>query len=65
MVYALPIPDSFKQFHIIQLEMFNAIVALKVCAHCWQDNKINLYCDNMAVVEVITSEKTRDPFSGH
>ena len=62
MVYALPFPELFKQFYITQLEMFNVIVALKVSARCWQDKKITLYCDNMAVVEIITSGKTRYEF---
>ena len=62
MVYALPLPASFTQFHITQLEMLNVIVALKVWANVWQDKKITLYCDNMAVVEVVTTGKTRDPF---
>ena len=62
MVYALALPDCFKQFHITQPEMLNVIVALKAWAYYWQDKKIKLYCDNMAVVEVITSGKTRDPF---
>ena len=62
MVYALPLPASFSQFHITQLEMLNVIVALKVWANLWQDKKITLYCDNMAVVEVLTTGKTRDPF---
>ena len=62
MVYALPLPQSFSQFHITQLEMLNVIVALKVWAQYWQDKKITLYCDNMAVVEVITSGKTKDSF---
>ena len=62
MVYALPLPDNFCQFHITQLKMLNVIFALKVWATFWQDKKIMLYCDNMAVVEVITTGNTRDAF---
>ena len=62
MVYALPLPESFVEFHITQLEMLNVIVALKVWSTVWQNKKITLYCDNMAVVDVITTGKTRDSF---
>ena len=37
MVYALPLPESFHEFHITQLEMLNVIVALKVWSTVWQN----------------------------
>ena len=35
MVYAVPSPDHFTDFHITQLEMLNIVVALKVWANLW------------------------------
>ena len=63
-VYSLPLPDNFSNLHITQLEMLNVIVALKVWAKNWANQRITLYCDNLAVVEVLNSGKTRDAFLG-
>ena len=62
MVYALPIPPQFHHLHITQLEMLNVVVALKVWASAWSDRTIDIKCDNLAVVEVLTSGKTKDTF---
>ena len=62
MVYALPLGDQFSHLHITQLEMLNIIVALKVWSNLWQNKKVKIKCDNLAVVEVLNSGKTRDPF---
>ena len=39
MVYALPQSGKFPDVHIAQLEMLNVIVALKVWATAWKNNK--------------------------
>ena len=44
--------------------MINILVALKVWAYQWKDKKIRIKCDNMAVVEVLTSGKTKDGVLG-
>ena len=44
--------------------MINILVALKVWAYQWKDKKIHVKCDNMAVVEVLTSGKTKDATLG-
>ena len=48
--------------HITQLEMLNVVVALKVWANIWANKRIKISCDNLAVVEILKSGKTRDPF---
>ena len=58
--YALPIPRDFRQYSIVHLEMLNIVVALKVWATQWSNKKLRIKCDNMAVVEVLTSGKTKD-----
>ena len=62
--YALPIPKNLKNYSIIYLEMINILVALKVWAYQWKDKKIQVKCDNMAVVEVLSSGKTKDATVG-
>ena len=62
--YALPIPKKFRNYSIVHLEMINILVALKIWAYQWKDKKIRVKGDNMAVVEVLTSGKTKDGILG-
>ena len=41
--------------------MLNIVVVLKIWANQWSNKKLRIKCDNMAVVEVLTSGRTRDP----
>ena len=61
-VYALPLSTGFQHLHITQLEMLNVVVTLKVWSKLWPDKKVKIHCDNQAVVEVLTTGKTKDPF---
>ena len=60
LVYAIPIPRNYKDFHINHLEMINVMVALKICGQAWANKKIKINCDNQAVVEVLTTGRARD-----
>ena len=62
MVYALPLPAGFMNLHITQLEMLNVVVALKVWANIWANKRVKINCDNLAVVEILKSGKTRHSF---
>ena len=62
MVYTFPIPCHYSHLHITQLEMLNVVVALKVWASVWADKIIDIKCNNLAVVEVLTSGKTKETF---
>ena len=64
-VYAAPIPQ-FLDFHpsITHLEMLNLLVALRLWASHWAQSSVYIYCDNMAVVQVASSGRTKDPFLG-
>ena len=42
--------------------MLNVVVALKVWASIWSNRIIDIKCDNLAVVEVLTPGKTKDTF---
>ena len=57
-------PPKILNYSIIHLEMINIFVALKVWAYQWKDRKVRVKCDNMAVVKVLTSEKTKDATLG-
>ena len=62
--YALPIPKKFNNYSIVHLEMLNIVVALKIWATQWSCKKLQIKCDNMAVVDVLTSGRTKDPILG-
>ena len=42
--------------------MLNVVVALKIWANTWQNTAITLFCDNLAVVEVLNQGRTKDEF---
>ena len=57
--YALSIPKNFYQYSIVHLEMPNIVVALKLWATHWSNKKLRIKSNNMAVVEVLTSGKSK------
>ena len=60
LVYTLPIPAGFNNYTIVHLEMINVLVALKLWAQSWANKRVRLYCDNQAVVQVLSTGNTRD-----
>ena len=64
-VYAAPIPQ-YQNFHlsITHLEMLNLLIALRLWGSHWAQSSMYIYCDNMAVVQVASSGRTKDPFLG-
>ena len=60
MVYHLQIPLGFINYTIVNLEILNIVVALKIWGKYWQDKIIEVKCDNIAVVEVLRSGRARD-----
>ena len=58
--YALSIPKNFNNYSIVHLEMLNIVVALKIWATQWSCRKLRIKCDNIAVVDILTSGKTKD-----
>ena len=59
-VYALQIPKGFQGYNIAHLEILSIVVALKVWGQAWANKSIEIRCDNLAVVEVLSSGKARD-----
>ena len=60
-VYALTIPLDLKNYTIVHLEILNIVIAIKIWGNIWKNKAIDIKCDNMAVVEVLTSDRARDP----
>ena len=62
-VYSAPIPTFVGlDLNITQLEMINVLIALRVWASHWVHSTVRFSCDNLAVVQVVTSGKTKDSF---
>ena len=51
---------GFHQYNIVQLEMINIVVAAKIWASHWANRRVDIFSDNMAVVEVLITGKARD-----
>ena len=61
-VYHLPLAHGYANCGIVQLEMVNILLAMRLFWRLWSTKKILVRCDNYAVVTVLRSGKTRDPF---
>ena len=62
-VYATPIvqiPNFI--LTIVHLEMLNIVIVLRTWAKYWQHTRVVLFCDNLAVVHVVETNRTRDNF---
>ena len=59
-VNTLPLPCIYHTCNIAYLEMLNVVVAFKIWGHLWANHRIQIYCDNMAVVEVLQHGYARD-----
>ena len=47
-------------YNIAQLEILNIVVALKVWGQSWANKRIQIFCDNRAVVATLNSCRARD-----
>ena len=56
----MPLPIQYRAFNIAHLEMLNVVVAFKVWGSSWANKKIQINCDNMAVIEVLQNGYARD-----
>ena len=59
-VYALPLPQNFMNYNIAQLKILNIVVALKVWGENWANKRIQIFCDNRAVVDTLNSGRAKD-----
>ena len=63
-VYNLPIPLGYRNMNIVHLEMLNIFLSLNLFKNHWKHIRVLVKCDNEAVVTVLNSGHTRDPFLG-
>ena len=62
-VYATPIHNcGYLKLTIVHLEMLNIVIALRVWGPFWQHGSISVHCDNLGVLQVVKTGKTRDSF---
>ena len=61
-IYHLPIVRGFRQWAIVHLEMVNILIAIRLFKSLWKGRKVLIKCDNEAVVSVLKTGKTRDPY---
>ena len=62
-IYASPIIQlTCFDLKIVHLEMLNILVALRKWQNFWLHSTVKSFCDNKAVVQVVESGKTKDPY---
>ena len=62
-VYATPIHNcGGLDLKIIHLEMLNIVIALRAWGNRWCHSAVDIYCDNLGVVQVVETGRTRDQF---
>ena len=60
-VYAATYPPGFTHMlSIVHLELINIWVMLNIWGKYWKNKLVKIWCDNEAVVHILTSGKTRD-----
>ena len=60
MTYALDVPNDFRDYSIVQLQILNILVALKIWENCWPDQYIEVFYDILEVLlETLQTGKAR------
>ena len=57
-----PHPPRVPKPRIVYLEMINILVAVKLFGVYWKSKRVKIFCDNMAVVCVLQSGRTKDAY---
>ena len=55
-------PIIWGHLKIVHLEMLNVVLALRLWARDWAHSAMKFLCDNLSVVQVVQTSKTRDNF---
>ena len=62
-VYHKLIPQVYKStLSTVHFEMVNVVVAFRVWGKLWTNKWVEIFCDNAAVVSVLSSGSSKDPF---
>ena len=62
LVYHLPIQRGHNNWTIVHLEMVNILIAMRLFQRQWASRRVLIRCDNEAVVSVLRTGRTRDPY---
>ena len=60
LVYHLPLPEHSKNLGIVQIEIINILLAIRLFVDIWAHRLILIKCDNSAVVQVLKTSNIRD-----
>ena len=62
-VYHSEIPHCYRlSLTIVHFEMLNVMVVLRLWGGSWKNSSVTVHCDNAAVMSVLNSGSSRDPF---
>ena len=61
-MYHLPIQRGYNNWTIVHLEMVNILIAVRLFKRQWASSRVLIHCDNEAVISVLRTGKTRDPY---
>ena len=61
-VYHLPIEKGFQNWATVHLDVVNILIAIRFFKFQWASRLVLTCCDNEAVVTVLKTGRTRDPF---
>ena len=59
-IYGAGIPEKFRKFDIAALEMLNILIATRIWAKDWENRTMEVDCDNLSVVNILCSGKTKN-----
>ena len=62
LVYFLSLSRGYNECTIVHLEMVNILLAVRLFSSLWLGRKVLIKCDNNAVVTILRTGKSRDPF---
>ena len=60
-MYHLPIEIGFRNWTIVNLEMVNILIAIRLFRTYWASRRVLIHRDNEAVVSVLKTGKIRVP----
>ena len=63
-VYHFPIVWGYIGWSIAQLEMINILLVVRLFQAQWAHHKVLIRCGNKAIVSVLRSGRTKDPYLG-
>ncbi len=63
--FQLKFPDSWLEVHITVKELLPIVLAVAVWGHLWRGVTVSCRCDNMAVVAIVNSGRSRMDWAMH